>query len=485
MYLPLALPPGFARNNTEYQSKGRWHTGDLVRWYGAQLGPIPGSRSRSDSAVTGKCRRMRVWTDNTATRWIGLATEQQFAVQNSAGDLFDITPADLTAGNADATAATGYGAGPYGSYAYGVPRPDTGTLTPATVCSVEPWGQYALFVSPADGRLFQWQLDTGTKAAAVAGAPTSLTGVVVAGQRFVMTYAGRTVTWCDQGDITTWSAAATNQAGDQDLETSGQIVTGVRLGPQVLFLTDVDAHAANYLGPPFIWGFDKVGHGCGAISAGCAASSGAQVAWWGRNQFWIYDGAVRPLPCDVWDDLQADLNPSQHSKISAYHNAQNGEFWWFYPSTMDTENDSYVFWSYRGGYWAMGRMARTAAAEAPTFNFPLAVGTDGLVYEHEVAGLEWADSPYADMIVELGDGDRVMKVSAIVGDEKTVGQCTVSGGTRLYPGADEAAIAETALTSALTPLRFSGRQARLRFAFTDAAARLGAPRLVVQAGGRR
>jgi hypothetical protein len=174
--LELALPPGYARNNTEYQSRDRWHTGNLVRWYGSQLGPIPGTRTRSSNAVTGKCRRMRAWTDNTTTRWIGLATERKFEVQNSAGDLFDITPVGLTTGNADATAATGYGAGPYGSYAYGVPRPDTGTLTPATVCSVEAWGQYLLLVSPADGRLWQWQLDTGTAAAVLAGAPTNLTG---------------------------------------------------------------------------------------------------------------------------------------------------------------------------------------------------------------------------------------------------------------------------------------------------------------------
>jgi hypothetical protein len=309
--------------------------------------------------------------------------------------------------------------------------------------------------------------------------------VVVTGERFPLVYAGRTVTWPDQGDLTTWTPAATNQAGDQDLETSGQIVTAIRIGPQALFLTDVDAHAANYLGPPFIWGFDKVGQGCGAISVGCAASSGAQGAWWGRNQFWLYDGAIHPLPCDVWDDLQADLNNNQRSKITSYHNAQNGEFWWFYPSIASTENDSYVFWSYRGNYWAMGTMARTAASEAPMFNFPLAAGTDGKVYEHEVGGLAWPTEPYGECIVQLGVGDQVMKCSLIMGDEKTVGQCAISGATRLNPGADEVAFTGATLTSGDTPLRFSGRQARLRFSFNDPAARLGTPRLDLMAGGKR
>jgi hypothetical protein len=485
MFLPLAIPPGLAGNNTEYQSRGRYSATDKVRWYGAQLGPIPGSRTRSDEVIAGTARRILPWRLDAGGRLIAIASEQAFAIQNSAGDEFDITPADLVAGLQDATAAPGYGAGPYGAYAYGGPRPDTGDVDPATICDLDTWGQYLLLLSPTDGRLFQWQLDTGVKAAVVAGAPTNLTGMCVSEQDFVLVFAGRTVSWPDQRDLTTWTPAATNQAGDQDLQTQGQIICGVRVGPQVLILTDVDAHAANYRGPPFVYGFNRVGHGCGAISKACAISSGQRVAWWGRSQFWTYDGVVQPVDCDVWDDLQADLNTNQRSKISGYHNAQNGEYWWFYPSSGSTECDSYVLWSYRGGYWAMGRMDRLAGAEAPMFSFPLAVGADGKVYEHEVAGLEWDDSPYADMIVELGKGDLVMKVNAIVGDEKTIGQCAVSGAVRMYPGGTEYAFTGTTLGAGRSDLRFSGRQARLRFTFSDAAARLGTPRLDYTLGGRR
>jgi hypothetical protein len=483
--VPLTIPPGYAGDNTEYQGKGRVTAGNLVRWYGVQLGPVPGSRVRASSAVTGKCRRILPWRDDNGGRLISLATEQQLAIQNSAGDLFDITPAGLTAGEADAIAAIGYGAGPYGSYAYGIPRPDTGDLTPATVCDLDTWGQYLLFVSPADGRLFLWQLDTAVDAAVVAAAPTNLTGALVTEQDFVFAFAGRTVAWCDQRDITTWTPSATNQAGDQDLQTQGQIIGGIRLGPQALILTDVDAHAANYLGPPFIYGFNRVGHGCGAISKGCAVSSGQRAAWWGKSQFWAYDGAVQPLPCAVWDTLQADLNSAQKSKITGYHNVQNGEFWWHYPSTQSTECDSYVFWNYRANYWAMGRLARTAASEAAVFNYPLAVGTDGKVYEHEVPGVEWDSSPYADVIVELGSGDRVMKCTGIVGDEKTVGDCEVSGATRAYPNSPEVAFTSAILAAGATDIRFSGRQARLRFSFSDAEARLGTVRLDLMPGGRR
>jgi hypothetical protein len=485
MFLSLVLPPGLAGNNTEYQGKGRYTGMNLVRWYGSQLGPIPGSRTRSVNAVTGIGRRLLPWTDNNGGRLIAIASELGFFIQNSAGQQFDITPADLVAGAADASAAVGYGFGPYGAYAYGVPRPDTGDVSPATVCDLDTWGQYLLLLSPADGRLFQWQLDTAAKAAVVSGAATNLTGMCVAEQGFVLVFAGRTVTWPDQRDLTTWTAAATNQAGDQDLQTQGQIICGVRVGPQVLILTDVDAHAANYLGPPFVYGFNRVGFGCGAISKGCAVSSGQRVVWWGRSQFWSYDGVTQPVPCEVWDDLQADLNLSQRSKITGYHNAQNGEFWWFYPSTASTEIDSYVFWNYRGGYWATGRMARVSASEAPMFSYPLAVGTDGKVYEHEVPGLEWPTQPYADAIVELGEGDRVMKVHGIVGDEKTVGQCALSGAVRFFPGGPEYPFAGATLGAGRTDLRFTGRQARLRFTFSDAAARLGTPRLDYTLGGRR
>ena len=58
---------------------------------------------------------------------------------------------------------------------------------------------------------------------------------------------------------------ATNEAGDIELQTSGQIVCGVRMRGRTLILTTADAHIATYAGPPTVYGFERVGTSCGAV----------------------------------------------------------------------------------------------------------------------------------------------------------------------------------------------------------------------------
>ena len=49
--VPIALPPGLFKNGTEYQSKGRWFDGDLVRWHNNSLAAIGGWSFRLDVAT--------------------------------------------------------------------------------------------------------------------------------------------------------------------------------------------------------------------------------------------------------------------------------------------------------------------------------------------------------------------------------------------------------------------------------------------------
>ena len=47
--------------------------------------------------------------------------------------------------------------------------------------------------------------------------------------------------------------AVTNEAGDQELATSGQIMAGIRTRGGTLIITDTDgAHLAQYQGPPLM-----------------------------------------------------------------------------------------------------------------------------------------------------------------------------------------------------------------------------------------
>jgi hypothetical protein len=461
-YFPLQIPPGVFKNGTEYQSKGRWYDSNLIRWFEGTIRPIGGWRKRSNNQLTGMARGLITWRDNTGNRRIGIGTHNNLYHMNDSGTLTNISPADLVAGSADATLKIGYGYGSYGSFAYGVARPDLGSYSPATTWSMDTWGEYLVACSNADGRLLEWQLNTANDAVAITNAPTSCSSLIVTEERFLFALGAsgnpRKIAWSDQENNTVWTSSATNQAGDFELTTIGTLMCGKRVRNQVLLFTDVDVHAATYIGPPFVYSFERVGTGCGTISRNAVVAIDNSCIWMSNSGFWIYDGFVKPLRSDVSDYIYTNMNMQQSSKVYAAHNSAYGEVWWYYPSASSTEVDSYVTFNYRENHWAIGKIARTCVTDKSVFNFPIAVSTDGYVYEHEAGFAYDSVAPYAESgPIELGVGDRVMNITGLIPDENTVGDVTVSFSTKFYPNATEYNYGPYSMTSP-TSLRITGRQ---------------------------
>lgn len=492
MFFPLRLPPGVVRGGTPQESAGRFYASNLVRWDDGHLQPVGGWRKRNAaaSAMSGLARAMLAWRSNNQTRYIAVGTHSKLYAQTQAGTLHDITPTGFTAGIADATVYTGYGAGGYGIGSYGTPRPDTGTSTPATVWTLDTWGEYLLGCSDGDGKIYEWQLNTGTPAAAVTNAPTSNQAVSVTDERFVFALGAggnpRKVQWSDQEANTTWTASATNQAGDLELATPGILMAGRRVRGRHLILSSADAWAATYLGPPFVYGIERVGSGCGLAAKGAVAVTGNDSAvWMGRESFWLFDGVVQPLYCPIADYVFSNLNPAQISKATAVHQPDFGEVWFFYPSAGSTENDAYVSWSYRlppDQAWSFGALARTCGADTTgLLKYPLMVDPDGYIYEHEVGTASGAYAETGPM--ELGNGDRMMLVREVIPDHTTSGSVTATFYSRAYPNAAEDSYGPYSLGER-TDTMFQGREVRVRYSFSGDG-RVGYPKLDMVAGDAR
>ena len=468
MYIPLKLPPGIYRNGTEYQSAGRWYDANLVRWFENTLRPMGGWRKRATGQMSGSCRGFITWRDNDGDRFIAAGTHTKLYAMNEAGTLKEITPTGFTTGSASGTSTTGYGYSTYGTLAYGTARPDTGTITPATTWSMDTWGEYLVACSNADGKLYEWQLGftTPTLAAVITNAPTSNKALLVTQERILFALGAggnpRKVQWCDQENNTTWTPAADNQAGDYELATPGTLLAGKRVKGVNLLFTDVDVHTAQYVGAPFVYGFEKAGSGCGLISAQSVAAIDTAAIWMSKSGFWIYDGYVKPLPSDVSDYVFGNMNFNQASKVYAVHNSQFGEIWWYYPSSSSNENDSYVTFNYRENHWNIGSLARTAGTDAGVFVSPLMVSTDGYIYEHEVGFAYDSASLYAESgPVQLGNGDNIMSVRQVVPDEQTLGEAVVSFKTRNYPTGTQSTFGPYTAANP-TDVRFAARQVNMK-----------------------
>ena len=490
--IPLQVPPGVYRNGTDLQAANRWRDASLVRWSEGVMRPVGGWEAFTAASIGSPVRGCIGWRDNLGERNILAGTYNSLKYISSSGIITDITPAGLVVGDIDATGNTGYGGGTYGTSTYGTVRIPSGVPDPATVWSMDTFGQYPVALSPADGRTLIWLLNPAVDAAPIAGAPVNAKAIVVTEERFLMVLGAggdaRKVQWCDQGDYTSWTPAATNQAGDFTVQTNGSLMLGARVRGQTLLLTGVDAHTASYIGPPFVFGFERVGTNCGIISADAAASVKGGLMWMGTNGFYMFNGgAVERVPCEVSDYVFGRMNVTQASKVSAVCLAPQNEVWFFYPSGSET--DSYVVFNYAENHWSTGTLSRTSGLECGVFDRPMWFDPNGKMWRHEIGvAYPGAGLPYAETgPMQLGNGDQVMSAVELIPDERTQGDVIATFKTRFYPNDIERSYGPYQMANP-TSVRFTGREIRMRVEGNPAQPadwRVGIMRVDAVSGGQR
>ncbi|MGH7750054.1 MAG: hypothetical protein ACREQ5_35595, partial [Candidatus Dormibacteria bacterium] len=214
--LPINIPPGFYRDGTRYQAKGRWADGNLVRFFQGAVRPVGGWQTLPNASGTalaplaGVPRAIAAWRSADGTQWVGVATTTKLYII-AGGTAFDITPSGFTSLHQDAWNASG--AGEFGNLNFGVGPFGTGA-TITLIKDPDTWqlavfGEYLVGLSTSDGRVYVWQGDTGLPAATptwgcaftgslvtnaiIAASATSfplsattLTGTILAGQQFVI-----------------------------------------------------------------------------------------------------------------------------------------------------------------------------------------------------------------------------------------------------------------------------------------------------------
>jgi hypothetical protein len=91
MKIPLDLPPGLVGDETSFAAAGRWADGSNVRFWRGRPQVIGGWESLGGGDLTGVCRKVFAWTDNTAVLNVAFGTHSALQVWIGGG-LVDITP---------------------------------------------------------------------------------------------------------------------------------------------------------------------------------------------------------------------------------------------------------------------------------------------------------------------------------------------------------------------------------------------------------
>ena len=327
----------------------------------------------------------------------------------------------------------------------------------------------------------------------LSNAPANNKSIVVTEERFIFALGAggnsRKVAWCDKENNTVWAPAVTNEAGDQELATAGQIMAGIRTRGGTLIVTDTDAHLAQYQGPPYVYGFSRVGTECGAISRLGLVTTDIGAFWFGLESFHFFDGnSVQTLQCDVHDYVFADFNSTQQSKIWGMVNGANSEVWWFYCSSNSNECDRYVAYDFVDNHWLIGNLARTSGVSRGVFKYPMMANhtTKSNIYNHEVGFNYDSEQIFCETgAIVVGNGDEILKVTSVIPDEKTQGDVDLTFKAKLLPNDTERNYGPFNPANP-TAVRFSGRQIKMRVdGERNVDWRVGIMRLDVKSGGTR
>lgn len=303
---------------------------------------------------------------------------------------------------------TGYGLGPYGIGGYGTgvtpPTPNPGTLLATNDYYLDNWGE-TLIVSPEGYPIFTWSPISGFgNADMIVNSPLQNLGAFVAmPQQQIMAW-GSTynnlsdplqIRWSDVGNYNDWMPSVTNQAGGYHIPTGSVIRRGFQGPSQQYWWTDIDLYVAQYTGPPFVYGFSKIGSGCGLIASKAVAQLGSTIYWMSQKQFFMTSGsnAPQPIPCSVWDFIFQNMDWNNVDNIEAAPNSQFNEVNWFFPSvnSPNGENDAYVCYNVLYNEWDYGYLSRTAWIDQSVLTSqnglygPIAAGSDGYIYIHETS----------------------------------------------------------------------------------------------------
>ena len=318
------------------------------------------------------------------------------------------------------------------------------------------------------------------------------------------------VRWSDQENPYEWVPAATNQSGEFRLNNGSYILAARNTRQEILIWTDSALYSMQYLGPPYVWGFNIIQDNVTLIGPNGAITANNITYWMGSDKFYFYDGRVQTLPCSLRTFVYNRLNKDQAWQCHAGYNEEFNEIWWFYPSTGSTVIDSYVIYNIVENSWYYGTMGRTAWLHSGLRDFPFAADYNNRLLYHEASVDDEANGspqPIVSYIqtsdFDIGDGHQFGFVWRILPD-LTFGGSTatnpsvtltvrprVNSGTP-YGTADSPVVTRTASFpveefTGQVYTRIRGRQMAFRIDSTGLGVQwqLGSPRIDIRPDGRR
>jgi hypothetical protein len=345
-----------------------------------------------------------------------------------------------------APAALGYGLFYYGGSSaptspsslltgYGTATAPVGAGNPitATDWSLANWGE-TLIACPSGGPIYVWSAEAGfSTASVIPTAPFFNGGIFVSQPQQILVAWGSVqatgvqdpliVKWSDALDYTNWNITSQTWAGDFHIPTGSVIKGGLQTAQQGIIWTDIDCYVMQNVGQPIVFGFNRVGSGCGLVGQHAAGVLNGNIYWMGPNNFFILGANVAgviPIECPVWNFVFENIDTANLSKVRCAVNSMFEEVSWFFPAKGGTgENTLYIKYNTIEQEWDYGALGRSAWIDVTVLGNPIGSDLAGVIWQHERgynAGTVAIDSSFQTGYWAIADGNEMAFVDWILPD---------------------------------------------------------------------
>lgn len=254
----------------------------------------------------------------------------------------------------------------------------TGYSTSADPWVLEPWGSWCVATNNSDAP----QIDkAGTFAALNTGGVFSRCAGFVENTPFMFAFNtnatgdnGNGVFWCNKDDVENWVAAATNLAGDTEIQNSNSPLTcGLKLGADTVVYSEEDMYSLTFVGAPFVWQLEHRPPNVGAVGPHAVCEVGNRHFGFGLLGIWMSDG-VTEVYIDqgaVREYVQGLLDTTYRKNTVVVHLKTEFSVAFSFTASGYTRNSHTVVYNYLNGTWSKLGFGISAAMSNPVWGYDL------------------------------------------------------------------------------------------------------------------
>lgn len=340
---------------------------------------------------------------------------------------------DIVATTKATSSVTGGGGA---STTYQKPIDVSNGLSTTAIWSGDLFGTIPVMTNGNAGWLYEWAGSTATAPTRVTNSPDDITMCFVTSNIIVTTY-NNTITWCDQGDRTVWTAAATNQAGSDLIEKAASFRGWGSVGGVGLLLTAREAYTFQYIGPPYVFKTELIYSQDGICSKKAIREFEGVLYWMGHKNFYRwYGGRVEEIPNNTLKNyiffasphINWDIQENYRYLTCSDTRVRHGEIWWYpmgaYSSGGVAGVKEAIVYSVREGWWTKHDDCKVSAcAEGSQTVYEINASYDGYLSsaEHHYDSSPDNSPGYRDQwawyahtnYMQIGEGDKTYQITAV------------------------------------------------------------------------